>query len=396
MNDHLQERRYMMGVVLCLMMMAPGMWVPSLPNILAAYDAIWILPYATALSPLGGIVSTLVFGALSDRRMHAEKLLGLLGMSGAGFLWLGFAVLEWGWHPAWYLCFQGVNALLSGSMFALIAKVKLANLPDAGRHFPIYSMAGTLGWMSGGWIVSAAGLDQSADAGCLAALVRFGMSWLCFWMPATPPTDRSSRGWQAVLGLTAFKLLRDRELRVFYLASGLFAVPLVSFYMMAPLLLRDLGSAHPTAQMTLGQLTELGAMLLLSVTASRLRIRWFLMAGMLLGALRFGLFALAGELGVLAIAWLGIALHGPIYTFMTVAGRIFLDKRVPDTMRGQAQALYQLLVGSLAGIAGALLCGWLYAAQVTEVPSSWTVYWLVLVLLALLPLGYFCAGLLRR
>ncbi|MFO8028061.1 MAG: hypothetical protein R6U56_10390, partial [Opitutales bacterium] len=89
------------------------------------------------------------------------------------------------------------------------------------------------------------------------------------------------------------------------------------------------------------------------MTAGRFRIRWFVIVGMSLGVLRFLLFALAGEVGVLAIIWLGIALHGPIYTFSMVAGRIFLDKRVPDTMRGQAQALFQFLVGSVAGITGA-------------------------------------------
>ena len=76
-----QQQRYMMGVVMCLMLMPPGMWVPSLPNVLATYDASWALPYATALTPLCALFSALLFGALSDRNMHAEQLLGVLGVS---------------------------------------------------------------------------------------------------------------------------------------------------------------------------------------------------------------------------------------------------------------------------------------------------------------------------
>jgi MFS family permease len=382
----------MMGVVMLLMFMPPGMWVSSLPNILETYDAGWVLPFATALPAAGAIFSALAFGALSDQRVNAEKLLGVLGLSGAVFLWLAFTSLERGWHPGWYLFFQSGNALISGPMFALITKIKLVNLPNAAKSFPIYSMCGTIGWMTGGWIVSALSFDLSADAGQLGAYVRFVMGGLCFLLPTTPPTDKASRGWRARLGLTAFSLLKDRELRIFYLASCVFAIPAASFYMITPLMLTHFDSLHPTAQMTFGQVVEVGAMLFLSVTAGRLRIRWFVIVGMSCGVLRYLLFALAGEVGVIAIIWLGIALHGIIYTFSMVAGRMFLDKRVPDTMRGQAQALFQFLVGSVAGITGAFFCSWLYRAEVTEALDSWVSYWLVLAMITMLPLVYFIVG----
>jgi hypothetical protein len=218
------------------------------------------------------------------------------------------------------------------------------------------------------------------------------MGGLCFLLPTTPPTDKASRGWRARLGLTAFSLLKDRELRIFYLASCVFAIPAASFYMITPLMLTHFDSLHPTAQMTFGQVVEVGAMLFLSVTAGRLRIRWFVIVGMSCGVLRYLLFALAGEVGVIAIIWLGIALHGIIYTFSMVAGRMFLDKRVPDTMRGQAQALFQFLVGSVAGITGAFFCSWLYRAEVTEALDSWVSYWLVLAMITMLPLVYFIVG----
>ena len=270
----------MMGVVMLLMFMPPGMWVPSLPNILEANGVGWVLPFATALAPAGAVFSTLLFGAMSDQRVNAERLLGYLGLGGAGFLWLGFSSLEWGWHPGWYLFFQGCNAVLSGPMFSLLTKVKLSHLENAERSFPIYSMFGTIGWMSGGWLVSGLGLDASAQAGQIGAFIRVCMALLCFTMPATPPTNRDSRGWRARLGLTAFGLLKDRELRVFYVASFLFAIPVVSFYMVGPLMLKDLGSLHPSAELTLGQVVELGAMLFLSAVAGRLRIRWFVIVGM--------------------------------------------------------------------------------------------------------------------
>ena len=222
------------------------------------------------------------------------------------------------------------------------------------------------------------------------------MGGLCFLLPMTPPTDGVSTGWRAALGLTAFELLKVRDLRVFYVASMLFAIPCVSFYMTVPIMLRHYGSLHPSAQMTMGQVTEIVAMIFLSVVAGRYSIRWFVLAGLAIGILRFVFFALAGEYGVLAVIWFGIALHGPIYTFTTVAGRIFLDKRVPQTMRGQAQALYQLLVGSVAGVTGAFFCEWLYRMQISNSLQSWSSYWWVLAAIASLPMLYFLIGIIGQ
>lgn len=389
-------RRYMMAVVMFLMFLPPGMWLPSLPNVLEAYGARWALPYFMTLTPFMSIFSALLFGALSDRRMDARYLLGILGLSGAGFLWLAFASLEWGWHAGWFLFFQSCNALISAPMIALITKVKLANLLNPGKHFPLYSIGGTLGWLFGSVLVSALALDHSAQVGQIACWVRLGMSALCFLaLPATPPTDRESRGWQAALGLKAFGLLRDRDLRRFYLAAALLAIPGAAHFMITPTLLTDLGSTYPTGQMGLGQATEVGAMLLLSAVAGRFRIRWFLLWGMSLAVLRFGLFALGAELGMLAVVWLGVALHGPVYTFMTVAGRLYLDKRVPDTMRGQAQALFGLMVFNLAAIVGAILCEGLFRGLVAE-GAAWPIFWLSLSAFAMVPLIYFATGALRE
>jgi MFS family permease len=391
-----KHRRYMMWVVMYLMFMTPGMWVPSLPNILQAHGARWALPYTFALMPICTMCSALLFGALSDRKLHAENLLAALGLSGAVFLWLAFYSLERGWHPGWYVCFQGGNALLAGPMFSLMTKIKLVHLPNAAKSLPLYSIGGTVGWLSGGCLVSWCALDQSATTGQWAAYVRLLMSSLCFLLPTTPPTDHQSEGWKAALGLTAFKLLKIPELRVFYLTATLFAIPCVSFYMLVPTMLQDFGSTHPAAHMTLAQVAEVVAMLGLSVVAGRFRLRWLLIVGLALGVARFALFALAGELGLLALVWLGIALHGPIYTFTAVAGRIFLDQRVPSTMRGQGQALYQLLSCCVAGAAGSFFCEFVYQQQVSGAAGTWGALWLILTAIAIIPLLYFLFAVIDR
>lgn len=390
------QRRYLMGVAMFLMFMSMGMWLPSLPNILAAHEARWALPYTFALMQLMGIFSTLLIAALSDRKMQAQKLLGVLSLLGAGCLWLAFSSLSWGWHPVWYLVFQCSNALISAPMIPLITKIKLTHLSNPEKTFPLYSLCGTIGWLTGGIIISSLGLDASADAGRIGAGIRILLSILCFSLPATFPEDRQSRGWKAILGLEAFAILKNRDLRVFYIASALIAVPYVSFFMCAPTMLKTFGSTHPTGQMTIGQGAEVFAILLLSILAGRYKMRWLLVLSMALGVVRFALLALAGATGLLPIIWLGIALHGPIYTCMTIAGRIFIDRRVSSTMRGQAQALYSLLVMSIAGIFGSFFCEWMYQRSVISNAGNWSSFWLTMMFFAIIPLLYFFIGTVRK
>ena len=376
-----------------LMHMPMGMWLPSLPNILEAYEVRWTLPYVFALMPLMGILSSLFFAALSDRKLEAQKLLGYLSLIGAVFLWLAFSSLEWGWHPGWYLFFKSCTALISAPMLPLISKVQLANLSNPEKSFPLYSLCGTIGWLTAGLIISGLDMDSSAKAGLIAAYVRVLLGFVCFLLPATPPENSTSRGWKATLGLEAFSLMKNKELRKLYIASTLVSVPYISFFMLVPTMLIAFGSEHPTAQMTIGQSTEIFAMLLLSTLAGYYRMRSLMIVSMLMGLARFALLALSGATGLLPIIWLGIALHGPIYTFMTIAGRIFIDQRVSSGIRGQAQALYSLLTMYVAGILGSFFCESVYQHTVLGASESWMGLWIAMAVFTLIPLAYFCFGL---
>ena len=199
------------------------------------------IAYATALPPLDTCLCLDLRGTLRSKNACREAAQDIRNFRRV-FSVVRFSSLKWGWHPGWYLVFQGVNAIISGPIYALITKVKLTNLPNASKSFPIYSMFGTIGWILGGLLTSQLGLDWSADAGLLAAYIRFVMGVLCFLLPATPPTDFESRGWRARLGLNAFGLLKIRELRVFYITSMLFASPCMAFFMIVPTMLVTFGA----------------------------------------------------------------------------------------------------------------------------------------------------------
>lgn len=396
-------------MVFFLIFIPPGLWTPSLPNILENYGALWVIPFASAVGPVVAIFSSLMFASLADRKWQAQKLLGCLTISGSIFLWLQFSVLSWGWSPWWYVFFQGCNALISAPMIAILTTIALANTDNPQKKFPLYHLWGTLGWLSAGVLVSWLHLDTSANAGKIGAFIRLGLGGLCFLLPVTKPKGQKAKNWQEALGLKAFSLFSHRSLRVYYISALVFAIPIAAHYMYAPKLLKELAELEvnagamqsivvqllpgPSAQMALGQVTEIGAMLLLSWLGARARVKTFVIIAMTLAVIRYGLYAYAANVGLIYLMWIGVALHGPIFAFFSVTGKIFVNRRVDESMRGQTQALLALMGASVGQTTGALSCGFLF--KVTEASQTWvgwSIFWSILMMVIVLCLGYFTIG----
>ena len=150
---------------------------------------------------------------------------------------------------------------------------------------------------------------------------------------------------------------------MYFITAMLFSAPLAAHYMYAPMLLKQLAELElhggvvagvltwllpgPTAQMSLGQVTEVFALLIMSWLGARARVKPLIVLAMLFGFARFALYAAAGHYGLITLMWLGVSLHGPMYTFFSITGQMFVDRRVPEGMRGQAQALLGLMSGSI-------------------------------------------------
>ena len=127
--------------------------------------------------------------------------------------------------------------------------------------------------------------------------------------------------------------------------------------------------------MTVGQISEIAAMLLMTVVMTRFRVKTVLMVALLLSALRYALFAIAGVTG--GSAWLigGIALHGLCYTLYFITGQLFLDRRVEPGMRTQAQGLLSLASNGVGSVIGTLLAVKLHDFTVGAHHGGWSAYW---------------------
>lgn len=354
----------------------PGFWVPVLSNILNAKGWGEFKTAAFIIPPIAGILSPLYLAARADQSISAEKLLALLLGGGLIFQWLTFSTLEEGRHPHLFLFYLGLNALLIGPAWSLLTAVCFANLDNPERDFGKYRVWGTLGWMAAGWIISLLGLDNSPRVGDLSLWTRVLAIFCCLMLPPAPPRGAGRKHWWDVLGLGALRILRERDMAVFFATTFLFTIPLSAFYLHAPPHLESLGWKKVGAGMTAGQVAETAAMLLMGYFLCRWRIKWLLSLAIAGGLARYVLFALGDIYSSPGLVLAGVAFHGICWTYFFEAGRVFVERRVEPGLRAQSQSLIGLITGGIGAVAGTQIVGWLHSWLVDEkTGQGWDLYW---------------------
>ncbi len=359
--------------------MTPGFWLPALTNILTARGLADWVPAVFVITPVCSLISPLIGGALADQRVPADRLFAWSSILCSMVLVLAFSCLDAGWHPAWFVGMLGLYSLLSGPTWGLLATVSLNGLSHGERQFPLVRVGATIGWVAGGLLTSfLLHADTSPVAGYASAAARLMSGVLAFAMPHTPPLGGAGTSLKSRLGLDAFSLMKQRDHAVFFGVTALFSIPLSAFYMYGPEFLKVLGDAHPTGTMTIAQILEVVAMVVVGSVMTRYRVKTVLLWALGFSVLRFAMSAYAGVHGAIGWHMAGVALHGVCYTFYFITAQVFLDRRVDPGMKGQAQGLLAMVSGGVGPLLGAMICGWLRGHVVGTDGGGWTLFWTIL------------------
>jgi nucleoside transporter len=352
---------------------AMGMWFVPLSPVLKAHGLEHIIPLAFAASALAAFVSPLIFGAMADRHASPVKVLRGLSLATAAAMALASSAIKLHWNSWLVLGLIQLHALCSSPTWSISSTIVFARLADARKEFgPIRAMA-TLGWMAGCWLVSAVGADASALAGYSGAIAWAVVSAFTWFLPVLEtPRSVEQLTWAQRFGLDALTLLRHRDHRIVFITTALFCIPLAGFYPYTPPHLRELGLAHTSAWMSLGQVTEIIAMFLLGALLANWRLKWIFACGLAFGVVRFVCCALDTKAGLLA----GIILHGCSFTLVLITSQIYLDQRVEPAWRARGQALMSLMNSGVGNLAGYLGTGWWFTASARPGRTDWRIFWL--------------------
>ena len=355
-----------------LQWMALGIWFVPLGGVLDAHGLHAIKAYAFAASAVAAFVSPLIFGAMADRHAAPVKVLRGLTIATAAAMTLATFSIQHGWPPGVVLLLIQLLAFCAAPALNITTTIVLARLENPKRQFgPLRAMA-TFGWMCGCWLVSALHADTSTLAGYTAAATWLVLAAFTFALPSVPPPESTGHTtWHERLGWDALVLLKNRDHRVVFITAALFNIPLAAFFPFTPAHLQQLGFHRTSAWMSLGQITEVIAMLALAGLFLRVRLKWIFAAGLGFGLLRYALCAMDGK------AWLlvGITLHGFSYTLYFIPAQLYLEERIDPAWRARAQALFALMTGGVGNLIGYLGTGWWFAACTENTFTRWPIFW---------------------
>ena len=332
------------------------------------------LAYGT--TAIGALVSPFLIGVIADRYVPAQRLLGVLHLLGAGLLWWISQQTTFGvFYPSLI-----VYTLTYMAGHGLINTITLTHAPNPAKWFPIVMAAASAGWIAAANVVNFAKLADNNGMFTLACGVAVAIALYSFTLPNTPPKgDAGPVSAGKLLGLDALKLFKDRSFAVFMVCSFLICIPLSFYFTWTGAFLSEMNVADYASKMTLGQVSEVGFLLLLPILLPILGAKRIMILGMAAWAARFALFAYFHEQPT--ATWMvlgGILLHGMCYDFIFVMGRMYVDKAAGDSLRASAQGLHAVFTLGAGMFVGSWLSG-VVAQNYTNAQNvhDWKAIWLV-------------------
>ena len=328
---------------------------------------------ASGTTALAAIISPFFVGMVADRFFATERLLAVLHVVGASILFYASTRSTFGGFYvallAYALCFMPTLALSNAISFR--------QMSDPGLEFPPIRVLGTIGWIVAGLVVGSLGLEATAMPMRLAAGASLLLGGFCLALPHTPPQASRRATLGGVLGLDALKMLRDRSFAVFVLGSFLICIPLQFYYAFANLFLNEIGVVNAAGKMTLGQMSEIGFMLVMPWFFARLGVKWMLLVGMAAWAVRYLFFAYGDTGSLVWMLYAGILLHGICYDFFFVTGQIYVDARAPSDLRSAAQGLIAFVTLGVGMFIGSWASGRVVDAYAAAGGHDWTPIWVI-------------------
>ena len=292
--------------------------------------------YGTA--PIAAIFAPLFLGLIADRLFSSQKVMGVLFLLGAVFMWLahGAAVDGNGKMMVWY--FTGHMCCYMPTL-GLGNSVAFANIHDPNL-FPKVRVWGTIGWIAAGLVVGFKGWSADFAIFKMAAVCSLVLGVYSFSLPNTPPPAKDKPfDVKSLFMVDAFRLLAKPAFLVFVICSTLICIPLAYYYGLTSNYLGNVGFAAPASSMSIGQMSEIFFMILIPFFLRRLGVKYMIAVGMLAWATRYALFAYGAPNQVYWMLFLAIALHGICYDFFFVTGFMYTDRTAPHEVRGQAQSM---------------------------------------------------------
>ncbi len=363
-----------------------GAWYTTIAVYMSSNGMESLTHWPFTVNPIAAIIAPFFVGLIADRYFATERVLGVLHILGAVFMFL--TPFASGNPILFVLLLLGYNICYMPTM-SLANTLAFHNMDNQEKEFPLIRVFGTIGWIVAGLVISfvlssfvSGNLrpEQTAMPLYLTAAASLLLGLYSFTLPHTPPPAAGKKvSFKSIIGVDAFKQLKGYPFYIFLLCSFLICIPLAAYYNFTQIYLEGAGFKNIAATQTIGQMSEVLFMVLMPFFFVRLGIKWMLALGMIAWVIRYSLFSLGAPDVVSWMILTGIALHGICYDFFFVTGQIYVDTKASPEIRGQAQGLIILVTYGVGMLVGAQIAGEVYNSFLGSAQSltlnQWYNFW---------------------
>ncbi len=323
-----------------------------------------------AMSAIGLLVAPFVVGQICDRWVSSQKYMAMAHLvGGLTLLCVPMAAdiyRETQSNFGVLLLLITIYAIAYFPTIPLASSLSFRHLPDPDSQFGKVRIWGTVGWVISGIVLSLwlgqsdvfawlktnfpqqepiiegyrkflrrFGDPTSADSFRIAAVLSFMLSSFCVLLPATPPL-RTGKGKGKVAPLETLSMFRDPQFSLMISISFALAVVVPTYSYAVPRLIENLGvhSDWVPAVMTVGQISEFPALILLPLCLKKLKMKATFALGILAWVVRYTLFAFDIPMGLMLF---GIALHGVCHVYLVIVIQLYVDRQCRPDLRASAR-----------------------------------------------------------
>jgi nucleoside transporter len=332
---------------------------------------------AYATFSIASIIAPFFIGMIADRYFSAQKVMGILNLLGAAILYFliqNQSADNFFWYILAYTLTFAPNLALSSS-------IAMNQMKDPGKEFPVIRVLGTIAWIV---VTNIIGFYEVGDKVTIFQIAMFtSIAWavFAFTLPNTPPKATGNATVGQILGTDALVLFKDRSFLIFFLSSVLVCIPLAFYYAHGNLSLTESNMTNVENKMSLGQVSEVGFMLLIPFALQKFGIKKMLIIGLIAWITRFICFGYGDGISSEWVLYLAILLHGVCYDFFFVTGQIYTDNKAGEKIKNSAQGLITFATYGVGMGIGSYLSGKVLTRYTTVVDGvtkhDWTGVWMV-------------------
>ena len=385
MGKHIKLRLIVMNI---LQWAIWGAYLTSMGNYLVQ---VGLGPKIGLFYAMQGIVSIFMpalMGIVADEWLGATKTLALCQFfAGAAMLGAGLyaasvesGAIAAGMKVAEMFSFPLFMSLYTVSVAFYMPTIALSNSAaygileqngyDTVKDFPPIRVFGTVGFIASMWIMNfcktSAGtsFQFTYHQFIISGVIGLVLVLYCFTLPKIKKAETQGQSLMDALGLSAFKLFRDRQMAIFFIFSMLlgvalqitngYATPFISHFQGLPEFAESWGAKNATAIYSISQIAETLGILLIPFAMKKFGIKNVMLIAMLAWVLRFGLFGLGDTGSGVWMLILSCIVYGVAFDFFNISGSLYVNERTSGSVQNSAQGLFMLMTNGIGATVGTL------------------------------------------